>query len=169
MARKIVLADASPLIALARAGGLSWLRKLYKTVSITKTVRGEATGAPGLRGAVAISGALKQGWIRVLRQEWSAPPLPQLGPGEASVLRAAIALGSGTLVLLDDLQARREAQRLGIAITGTAGIIVEARRAGLIPAALPVFRRLADEGFHISDDLLRSVLAELGERWPRAE
>jgi len=39
----------------------------------------------------------------------------------------------------------------------------------LIPAALPVFRRLADEEFHISDDLLRSVLAELGERWPRAE
>ena len=164
MARKIILADASPLIALARVDGLPWLRKLYKTVSITKAVRGEATGAPGLPGAVAISAALKQGWIRVLRREWNAPPLPQLDAGEAGTLRAAIALGSGTLVLLDDLQARREAQRLGIAITGTAGIIVQARRAGLISAARPVFQRLADEGFHISDDLLRSVLAELGER-----
>jgi predicted nucleic acid-binding protein len=66
-------------------------------------------------------------------------------------------------VLLDDLEARREAQRLGIAITGTAGIVVEARRAGLIPAARPVFSRLADEGFHLGDDLLRAVLAELGE------
>jgi predicted nucleic acid-binding protein len=39
VARKIVLADASPLIGLARVGGLPWLRKLYKTISITKEVR----------------------------------------------------------------------------------------------------------------------------------
>jgi len=163
VARKIVLADASPLIGLARVGGLPWLRKLYRTVSITKAVRSEAVGARKLPGAVAISAALKQGWIRVLRQQWSEPPLPRLDTGEASTLRAAIALGAGTLMLLDDHEARREAQRLGIAITGTAGIVVEARQAGLIPAARPVFSRLADEGFHLGDDLLRAVLAELGE------
>lgn len=163
MARKVVLADASPLIALARVDGLPWLRRLYKTISITKEVRSEATGARDLPGAVAISAALKQGWIRVLRQEWSEPPMPQLDTGEASTLRAAIALGAGTLVLLDDLQARREAQRLGIAMTGTAGIVVEARQAGLIPAARPVFARLAEEGFHLGDDLLQAVLTQLGE------
>lgn len=96
MARKIVLADASPLIGLARAGGLPWLRRLYKTISITKAVRGEATGVRELPGAVAIAAAIKQGWIRVLRQEWSEPPLPRLDTGEASTLRAAIALGAGT-------------------------------------------------------------------------
>ena len=164
MARKVVLADASPLIGLARAGGLPWLRKLYGTVSITRQVRGEATGVRELPGAVAIAAALKQGWIRVLRQEWSEPPLPLLDTGEASTLRAAIALGPGTLVLLDDLQARREALRLGIAMTGTAGIIVQARRAGLIAAAGPVFERLAQEGFHLGDDLRQAILAELGEK-----
>ena len=163
MARKIVLADASPLIGLARVGGLPWLRKLYRTISITKAVRSEATGAHELPGAIAISAALKQGWIRVLRQEWSEPPLLQLDTGEASTLRAAVALGPGTLVLLDDLQARREAQRLGIAITGTAGIVVDARRTGLIPAARPVFARLAAEGFHLGDDLVEVILAELRE------
>jgi len=163
VARKIVLADASPLIGLARAGGLHWLRELYKTISITKVVRGEAAGSRELPGAIAISAALKQGWIRVLRQEWAAPPLPRLDTGEASTLRAAIALGTGILVILDDLQARREAQRLGILITGTAGIVVEARQAGLIPAARPIFTRLAEEGFHLGDDLVRAVLSELGE------
>jgi hypothetical protein len=164
VARKVVLADASPLIALARVGGLPWLRKLYKTVSITKEVRDEATGARELPGALAIAAAVKQGWIRVLRQEWSEPPLPLLDAGEASTLRAAIASGPGVLALLDDLQARREAQRLGIAITGTAGIIVQARRAGLIRAAGPVFARLAEEGFHLGDDLLQAILAELDEK-----
>lgn len=163
MARKIVLVDASPLIGLARAGGLPWLRKLYRTVSITKAVRGEAVGARVLTGSVAISAALKQGWIRVLRQEWSEPPLPQLDAGEASTLRAAVAHGAGALVLLDDLQARREAQRLGIAFTGTAGVVVEARRAGLIKAARSVFERLADEEFHLDRELVEAILTELGE------
>ena len=163
MARKIVLADASPLIGLARIGGLPWLRKLYGTISITKAVRDEATGARDLPGAVAISAALKQGWIRVLQEEWSEPSLPELDGGEASILRAAIAHGAGALVLLDDLQARREAQRLGVAIVGAAGVVVEARQAGLIPAARPVFARLADEGFHLSADLVNAILAELGE------
>lgn len=164
MARKVVLADASPLISLARAGGLPWLRKLCGTVSITREVRDEASGARELPGAVAIAAAIKQGWIRVLRQKWREPPLPLLDTGEASTLRAALALGPGTLVLLDDLQARREALRLGIAMTGTAGIIVQARRAGLIAAAGPVFKRLAQEGFHLGDDLIQAILAELGER-----
>jgi predicted nucleic acid-binding protein len=164
VARKVVLADASPLIALARVDGLPWLRKLYKTISITKEVRIEATAARELPGAVAIAAALKQGWIRVLRQESREPPLPQLDTGEASTLRAAVALGPGALVLLDDLQARRTAQRLGIAMIGTAGIIVEARQAGLIPAVRPVFARLAEEGFHLGDELLQAILAEVGER-----
>ena len=164
MARKVVLADASPLIALARIDSLAWLRKLYRSISITKQVRSEAIATRELPGAVAIATALKQGWVRVLRQEWREPPLPQLDAGEASTLRAAVALGPAALVLLDDLQARREAQRLEIAIIGTAGIIVEARQAGLIPAAKPVFERLAEEGFHLSDDLVQAVLAELGEK-----
>ncbi len=164
MARRVVLADASPLIALARADGLPWLRKLYKTISVTSEVRDEATAARDLPGAIAIAEAVSRGWIRVLGQKWNEPSLPLLDTGEASTLRAAIALGSGTLVLLDDLQARREAKRLGLAITGTAGIIVEARQAGLIPAARPVFARLAEEGFHLGDDLVRAILAELGEK-----
>lgn len=163
MARKIVLTDASSLIALARVGGLTWLRRLYRTISITKAVRHETTGARELPGAVAISAALKQGWIRTLRQEWSEPPLPQLDSGEASTLRAAISLGPGTLVLLDDLQARREAQRLGIAITGTAGIIVEARLKRLIPAVRPILERLSREGFHLGEELVQAILTELGE------
>ncbi len=164
MARKIVLADASPLIGLARVDGLPWLRRLFRKISITKAVRHEATGAQELPGAIAISTALKQGWIRVLRQEWRDPPLLQLDAGEASTLRAAIALGPGTLVLLDDLQARREAQRLGIAMMGTAGIVVEARQAGLISAARPVLELLSKEGFHLGEELVQAILTELGER-----
>ncbi|MBI3373342.1 MAG: DUF3368 domain-containing protein [Betaproteobacteria bacterium] len=89
--------------------------------------------------------------------------LPRLDLGEASTLRAALAIGARTLVLLDDLQARREAQRLGIAVTGTVGVVADAKRSGLISAARPVFARLSDEGFHLGADLLQGILIELGE------
>lgn len=169
MARKVVLADASPLIALERIGGLRWLRRLYGTISVTREVRVETTGARELPGAQAVAAAIERGWIRVLRQRRSEPPLPLLGPGEASTLRTALASRARTLVLLDDLLARREALRLGIAIAGTAAIVVQARRAALIPAARPVFAQLSQEGFHLGEDLVEAVLAELGEKPPRPD
>jgi len=43
------------------------------------------------------------------------------------------------------------------------GVVAEARRSGLIPAARPVFARLSDEGFHLGADLLQGILTELGE------
>jgi hypothetical protein len=49
--------------------------ELCKTISITKEVRGEAAGVRELPGAVAIAAAIRQGWIGVLRREWSEPTL----------------------------------------------------------------------------------------------
>jgi predicted nucleic acid-binding protein len=161
--KKVVLADASALIGLARIGGLAWLRALYRSISITRAVRAEATADRGKPGASAISSALREGWIKVLPRERLEPPLPRLDLGEASTLRAALALRPAVLVLVDDLQARREARRLGLALTGTVGIVTEARRAGLIPAARPVFERLAGQGFYVEAGLLQRVLDELGE------
>ena len=40
----IVIADASPLIALARVGGLSWLQQLFTEVMLTDVVLAEVSG-----------------------------------------------------------------------------------------------------------------------------
>lgn len=161
--RKVVLADASPLIGLARIGGLAWLRRLYKSVSVTRAVRAEIS-VRGQPGEAALSAALRARWIRRVRDEPRGPTLPRLDQGEASTLRAAVFLGDRAVVILDDLAARREARRLRVAFVGTAGVIVEARQAGLIERAAPAFERLAEEGFHLSADLVEAVLKELGER-----
>lgn len=162
MARKIALADASPLIGLARIGGLAWLRKLYRTVWVTPVVRAEISRR-GRPGEVELAAALKAGWIRLLDTEPDEFQLPRLGAGEASILRAAVALGDRAIVILDDFAARREARRLGVGFIGTAGVIVEARRAGLIAKARPVFERLSAQGFHLSADIVEAILEELGE------
>jgi predicted nucleic acid-binding protein len=160
--QKVVLADASPLIGLARIGRLGWLRKLYGPVFVTRAVRAEIS-VRGQPGAEALRDALRGRWIRQVRSEPKQPKFVRLDVGEASLLRAAVALGDRALVLLDDAAARREARRLGIAFVGTAGVIVEARRAGLIEKASPEFARLTAEGFHLGEALVQAILAELGE------
>lgn len=164
MARKIVLVDASPLIGLARVGGLTWLSKLYPELSITRAVRTEVLTGLGLPGEAEIADAIRRRWIGVLARVSAAPPFERLDEGEASILRAALSSGPDALVIIDDLAARREAQRLGLTFTGTAGVIVEAKQAGLIKRARPVFEQLIANDFRLSSELVKAVLDELGEK-----
>jgi predicted nucleic acid-binding protein len=161
--QKVILADASPLIGLARIGGLTWMRKLYRSVVVTRAVRAEVL-VPGRAGQPELAAAFRARWLRQLRSEPAEPEFPRLDAGEASTLRAALALGDRALVILDDFAARREARRLGVKFVGTAGVIVEAKRTGLIDRAAPAFERLTNEGFHLSEELIHAILAELRER-----
>jgi predicted nucleic acid-binding protein len=78
-------------------------------------------------------------------------------------LRAALHYGEGALVIIDDLAARRIAAERGIPFTGTAGVVVEAKRAGLIKAVRPMLERLAEIGFRLSPELVEAILHEVGE------
>ena len=155
--------NASPLIGLAHLDGLAWLRKLYDRALITPTVRSEVLTGFGRPGEAEVSAAIRRRQIGVLRRDPAGPLFPALDDGEASTIRAALAHGPGALVILDELSARKAARRLGLRCTGTAGVIVEAKRARLVMAARPLFKRLADSGFHLSSDLVAAVLDELGE------
>lgn len=163
MAEKAAFVDASPLIGLACVGGLGWLPKLYRTAFITRTVRDEVLPGRGLPGETAIRSALRERQIRLSRREPAEPVFPELDDGEASTLRAALRHGDGALLIVDDLAARRIAAQQGIPFTGTAGVIIEAKRSRLIKAARPVFERLAKSDFRLSQELVEAILREIGE------
>ena len=164
MAReKVAFVNASPLIGLAHLDGLAWLRKLFGRALITPAVRSEVLTGLGRPGEAEISAAIRRRQLSVMRRDPSGPLLPVLDDGEASTIRAALAYGPGALVILDELSARKAARRLGLRCTGTAGVIVEAKRAGLVTAARPLFRRLAESGFHLSPELVAAILTELSE------
>lgn len=164
MAQEAAFVDASPLIGLACVGGLVWLPKLYGAAFITRTVRDEALPGRELPGESAIRSALRRKYLRLMRRDLSEPEFPDLDGGEASTLRAALSHGEGALVVIDDLAARQAARALKLAFTGTAGVILEARRAGLIDAARPVFEQLAQTDFRLASGIVEEILAELGER-----
>jgi predicted nucleic acid-binding protein len=154
--------DASPLILLSRIGRLDLLltlkRRLVVPVPVLEEIHAKGDRDPTVREveradylehvpAPAISEAIRR---------WD------LGEGESSVLAWARER-SGTLALLDDLEARRCAESMGILLLGTAGLVLLAKRRGAIVAALPVLRDLIAGGMYLSEPILVELLRRAGE------
>jgi predicted nucleic acid-binding protein len=85
-----------------------------------------------------------------------------LGDGESSVLAWALSQ-PGTVAIIDDLQGRRCAEALGIPLRGTVGLVLRARRNGLIDSTRDALERLRRGGMFLSERLCADVLKEVGE------
>lgn len=85
-----------------------------------------------------------------------------MGGAESEVLAWALT-HRGCRAVIDGLEARRCAQALGIAVIGTLGVVLRAKRKGLIADALSVVDQLRRVGMYVSDDLVEKALAYLGE------
>jgi len=159
---RFVVADASPLIGLATAGALHLLRELFETVTITRLVKDEVAGSPRRPGARELDAAMREGWLRVA----PAPPetwrLTGIDAGEASTIALA-AQQQGALVLIDDALGRAQAAAQGLEVLDLAGLLLAAKRAGLVEAVRPLLTRLARRGFTLPNDARRALLRDAGE------
>ena len=76
----------------------------------------------------------------------------------------ALALESRDCVaLLDDAVARHVAQTLGLRLRGTLGLLIDAKRAGLLQAVAPVVDELQALGFRLDPRTRDAVLRMAGE------
>lgn len=86
-----------------------------------------------------------------------------LGLGEISVIALALENVDYTAVL-DDRLARRTADSLGIPITGTLGLLLDAKNHGLIQAVEPILDELIAKRFRLSVNARDAILRLSGER-----
>ena len=161
MERTLVIADASPLIGLASAGAFDLLRRLFGQVTVTTAVRDEVCAGGERWGAAEMRVAMDAGWI--LEVGVVDAPTGKLGRGEASVLALARDRRDWCLLLMDDSTARVRARGSGFAVMGVVGILMAAKREGLVPEVGSLLERIRTSGFRLSDSVLRSALAEAGE------
>jgi len=155
----LVVADSSPLIYLSRVGALHLLPALFEDVVVPRAVWDEAVERrPSAPGVDALRHAR---WLRVVDE-----PSPQsdlgLDPGETAAILVAESLRAD-LLLIDERVGRKVAQARGLAVRGTLGVLVHARRRALLPALKPVLDALVAEGFRIAPALIRESLAHVGE------
>ena len=159
----IVIADASPLIALARVGGLSWLEQLFTEVMVTDVVFAEVLTGRYPDTEAPIRQALAAGWLKTLAIPTTDPALPDLDEGEAASIRLALSRNGPALLLNDERSGRAVAQELGLSVAGTAAVIGLARQRGLIPSARQVFAALHASDFRIAPAVIQAVLDRCGE------
>ena len=82
--------------------------------------------------------------------------------GEASAIALAIEFDD-CLLIIDDLKGRKLAHELGLNITGTIGVIVEGKLAGIIPSIKPILTKIKLTNFRITDALEILILKRAGE------
>jgi predicted nucleic acid-binding protein len=100
--------------------------------------------------------------IRTPRSASVSPLVSGLGAGEIAVLALALETDDAVAVL-DDAQARLRAERLSIPLTGTIGLLLDAKRAGLISSICPLLDDLHRLHFRLSVSIRRMALALAGE------
>jgi predicted nucleic acid-binding protein len=154
--------NASPLIVLARIDQIDLLRMESERVVVPATVAMEI--AHRGRDDPAARLLATHDWLDVV----DTGPMHELvracdlDAGESAVLSWALS-HQGATAILDDLKGRRCAMRLGIRVRGTLGLILVARRRGMIPAARPVIVAVRRAGLYLSDAVIEAALAEIGE------
>jgi uncharacterized protein len=81
------------------------------------------------------------------------------GEAEAIVLAREL----GLKVILDDLRARRLALRFGLEVIGTLGILVRAKKQGILDGLEPMLNQLEGVGFHMTRELKEEALRQAFE------
>ena len=150
----LVVADTGPLCYLFLIEAIGLLPRLYDRVVIPSAVLGELMH-PGAPAAVKNWAAVLPVWVEVhIASHAKLDDI--LDPGEAEAIILAGLLKADSL-LLDEMEARKEAIRRGLPVAGTIGLLEKAADHNLID--LPVaFSRLAKTNFRFSPEALRQAL-----------
>ena len=162
----LFVADAGPLIALARVKQLSLLKKLFRVVVIPEKVYSELEVNSNRPGAQYLSLALNEGWLHTTKI--NSPPSASISKsvdeGEAEAIALAMSHSSDRpLLLIDDRKGRLVAKHHKIKIIGTAGVLVLAHQKGLLKENKPVLEQLLINGYRLSTPLCKQVLKLTGE------
>jgi predicted nucleic acid-binding protein len=158
-----VISNTSPLQYLHQLGLLDLLPRLVGNIVVPPAVVEELEAGRAL--GLDLPDVTSLDWITVKSpgERELHPTARDLGRGETEVLRLALGSEGETILILDDGRAREEARSLGLRLTGTLGVLLDAKRAGLLPSLKEQLNRLDDLGFRLASHTREAVLKLAGE------
>ena len=164
MDEPVIIADAGPLIALAKLDRLDLLSAFFTEILVPEAVSQECLTDASRTDTQRIQETIGRGAFRVV----AVPESPRLrairrllDSGEAEALVLAEQLRAP--VLMDERRGRIESQRMGVRVIGTGALFVAAKRRGLIDEVGPLLALLVENGYRISERLQLALLKMSGE------
>lgn len=152
----IVVADASPIICLARIEKLGLLAEIFGQILVPEEVRAEIAMGPG--GSDLLRA---HAWIetRAVRdRERFVRLTSELDAGEAAAIALAIE-APAQLLLMDERRGRVVAEREGLAVVGVVGVLLRAKAVGLVPEVGPLLEDLVRRGrFRLGPEVISRAL-----------
>jgi predicted nucleic acid-binding protein len=152
-----IVSNSSPLIALSDIRLLEVLQQLFGQVFIPDAVDREVFAVQGVVRA-------RPAWIALRSVQDTARVaalISEVDPGEAEAIVLAEELG--LRLLIDDLPGQRVALARGLKITGTLGLLLDAKRVGRIATIASALQALHDTDFRMSADLADQIRRAAGE------
>ena len=149
-----VVSDSGPLIALERIRQLELLPALFNRILVPPAVKEEFAPSDRLPEWLQLQPAKQPPRLASLQLS--------LGAGEREALSLSLELRA-SLLLVDDKAARRAATGLGIPIIGTLGILVSAKRRGLLQRVGPHLDALQRASFYLAPGLYARILKDADE------
>lgn len=157
-----VIINASPLIVLFKSQQVELLPQLFTEILVPSAVWNEITAAG--KNDVASRQLPSTPWVQRVEIAAVAPEVAawDLGKGESEVLSLSLT-NPDCAAIVDDRAARRCAQTLGVITLGTGGVLILAKRRGLIATISPGIQALRDAGLWLSDSLVNLLKQQAGE------
>ncbi|MBX9742434.1 MAG: DUF3368 domain-containing protein [Chthoniobacterales bacterium] len=157
----LIICDASPLILLAKIDKLSLLKVIAEEVWVPTAVWDELVIDAELHDEIE-KFKIFLSCIRSPDPTLERAFQLEVDRGEAAALALAVQ-NPNSCLLIDDRTGRTIAQLQGVKIIGTLGLLVRAKRHGLISEIKPLFDNLKNHGWFISSKLLNEALKAVGE------
>lgn len=162
----LIIADTTPIISLVKIGLLNLLDGMYGEILLPAAVYDELVCNPAMEKEaemiknspfISVRTVENQLAVTILRKQLN------LGAGESEAIILATTL-TADLLIIDEKKARGIAKNLGIKITGTLGILVDAKRQNKIQAIKPLLDELIRHNIRISEKLYGDILALVDEK-----
>ncbi|MDU9048983.1 MAG: DUF3368 domain-containing protein [Candidatus Electrothrix sp. Rat3] len=149
---EIIISDTSCLILLGKIDEIDVLHRLCEKVYITPTIKEEY--GEDLPDWIEIKAPENTQYQNLLEMDLDA--------GEASAIALSLETDRSILII-DDLKGRKIAERLHLTYSGTIGLLLQAKQAGILPALRPVVLKIRETNFRFSERLLDYLLEQAGE------
>ena len=151
-----VVSNTTPIISLLKIGKLEILKDLYKEIYIPQEVFSEIEAGKHKKYYLNL---LELEWVKIeqIQDRKSIAYFLDLDKGEAEAIVLATE-SEADLILLDESLGRFHAKHAGLRVTGTIGILVKAKKQGLISELKPLILELKEKGVWLSESLIERIL-----------